>query len=70
MSTVQEICEGVQRSLLDSCVSNIHLSDIASHITEWQELAPYLDLTVSLKKRIIIVNSYPNHIKLQQREAL
>ena len=40
MSTVQEICQGGQRSLLDSRVSNIHLSDIASHIPEWQELAP------------------------------
>ena len=41
MSTVQEICQGAQRSLLDSRVSNIHLSDITSHITEWQELAPW-----------------------------
>ena len=44
MSTAKEICEGVLRSLLDSSVGDIHLSDIASHITEWRELAPYLDL--------------------------
>ena len=45
MSTAKEICEGVPRSLLDSPVSDIHLSDIASHIIEWRELAPYLELS-------------------------
>ena len=68
MSTAQEICEGVQRSLLDSPVSDIHLSDIASHITEWCELAPYLDLSEVEEKDI--VDSYPNRPKPQRREAL
>ena len=68
MSTVREICEGVSRSLLDSPVSDIHLSDIASRITEWQELAPYLDLSEADEKDI--VDSYPNRPKLQPREAL
>ena len=68
MSNAKEICEGVQRSLLDSPVSAIHLSDIASHITEWQELAPYLDLSEVEEKDI--VDSYPNRPKLQRREAL
>ena len=68
MSTVKEICEGVPRSLLDSPISDIHLSDIASHITEWRELAPYLDLSEVEEKDI--VDSYPNRPKLQRREAL
>ena len=68
MSTAKEICQGVQRSLLDSPVSDIHLSDIASHITEWRELAPYLDLSEVEEKDI--VDSYPERPKLQRREAL
>ena len=68
MSTAKEICEGVSRSLLDSPVTDIHLSDIASHITEWQELAPDLDLSEVEEKDI--VDSYPSRPKLQRREAL
>ena len=68
MSTVKEICEGVSRSLLDSPLTDIHLSDIASHITEWQELAPYLDLSEVEEKDV--VDMYPNRPKLQRREAL
>ena len=69
MSTVQEICKGVDRSIIiDSPVSDIHLSDIASYITEWCELAPYLDLSEVEEKDI--VTTYPNRPKLQRREAL
>ena len=68
MSNAKEICEGVPRPLLDSPVSDIHLSDIASHITNWQELAPYLDLSEVEEKDI--VDSYPNRPKLQRRELL
>ena len=68
MATVKEICEGVSRSLLDSEVSDVHISDIVSYITEWQELAPYLDLNVVEEKDIL--ESYPNRPKLQRREAL
>jgi hypothetical protein len=68
MSTAQEICEGVPRSLLDSPVTYIHLSDIASKITEWCELAPYLDLSEVEEKDI--VDSYPNRPERQRREAL
>ena len=63
MSTAKEICEGVSRSLLDSPVNDIHLSDIASHITEWQELAPYLDLSEVEEKDI--VDTYHDRPKLQ-----
>ena len=68
MSTVREVCEGVPRSLLDSPVSDIHLCSIASHITEWRELAPYLDL--SEVEENDIVDSYPDCPKLQRQEAL
>ena len=68
MSNAKEICKGVPRPLLDSPVSDIHLSDIASHITNWQELASYLDLSEVEEKDI--VDSYPNSPKLQRREAL
>ena len=68
MSTTKEVCEGVPRSLLDSPVSDVHLSDIALHITEWRELAPYLDLSEVEEKDI--VDSYPTRPKLQRREAL
>ena len=68
MSTAKGICEGVQRSLLDSPVSDIHLSDIALKITEWRELAPYLDLSEVEEKDIVDI--YPNDPKLQRREAL
>ena len=68
MSSAREICEGVQRSLLDSPIRDIHLSDIASKITEWRELAPYLDLSEVEEKDI--VDSYPDRPKLQRREAL
>ena len=68
MSNAKEICEGVPRPLLDSPVSDIHLSDIASHITSWQELAPYLDRSEVEEKDI--VDSYPNRPKLQRRELL
>ena len=68
MSTTREICENIPRLLLDSPVSDLHLSDIASHITEWQELAPYLDLSEVEEKDIVDI--YRNHPKLQQREAL
>ena len=68
MSTAKEICEGVSRSLLDSPVNDIHLSDIASHITEWRQLAPYLDLSEVEEKDI--VDTYPDRPKLQRRDAL
>jgi hypothetical protein len=68
MSTAKEICGSLPRSLLDSPVSDVHLSDIASHITEWQELAPYLDLSEVEEKDI--VDSNPKNPKLQRREAL
>ena len=68
MSTIEEICQGIQRSLLDSPVSDIHLAHIASHLTEWQEMAPFLDLTQVDENDI--VERFPRRPKLQRREAL
>ena len=68
MATAKEICESVPRFRLDSPISDIHICDIASHITDWQELAPYLDLSEVEEKDI--ADCYPNRPNLQRREAL
>ena len=66
--TVKEICADVPRSLLDSPVSDIHICDIASQITDWQEIAPYLDISEIIEKDII--DAYPERPKVQRQEAL
>ena len=68
MSTAKEICDSLSRSILDSPVSDIHLSDISSRITEWRILAPYLDISDVDEEDIITRNH--NHPELQRREAL
>ena len=68
MTTIEEICKGIRRSVLDSPVSDIHLAHIASHMTEWQEMAPFLDL--SSVDENDIVERYPRRPNLQRREAL
>ena len=65
--TVQDICDGVPRSLLDSPVSDVHICDIASHVKDWQELAPYLDISEIEEKDII--DTYVERPKLQQHQA-
>ena len=68
MTTIEEICEGIRRTVLDSPISDIHLAHIASHMTEWQEMAPFLDLSPVDKNDI--VERYPRRPNLQRREAL
>ena len=68
MTTVDEICRGLPRSLLDSVVTDTHIADIASRIKNWRELAPYLDL--SAVEEDDIVESNLNNPKVQRREAL
>ena len=68
MSTAKEICDSLSRSILDSPVSDIHLSDISSHITEWQVLTPYLDISDVDEEDIITRNQ--DCPKLQRRQAL
>ena len=65
--TVREICEGIPRSLLDSPVSDIHICDIASRVKDWQELAPYLDISEIDEKDI--VDTYHERPRLQRQEA-
>ena len=69
MATAKEICKGVSQPLLDSPVSDVHVSDIASFsMTDWQELSPFFD--ISEAEEHDIVEKYPNDPKLQRREAL
>ena len=69
MATAKEICKGVSQPLLDSPVSDVHISDIASFsMTDWQELSPFFD--ISEAEEHDIVEKYPNDPKLQRREAL
>ena len=65
--TVKDICDGVPRSLLDLPVSDIHICDIASQVKDWQELAPYLDISEIAEKDI--VDKYPERPRLQRQEA-
>lgn len=68
IAKLEEICDGVPSSCLDSRVSDIHISAICSHINEWRELAPHLDL--SRVDENDIAERFPNRPKLQRREAL
>ena len=66
--TAKEICEGVPQKVLDTVVSDVHISDIASQITDWRELAPYLDISEVVEKDIVdLYQKFPN---LQRCEAL
>ena len=69
MSTVKEICEGVPQSRLDSPISDIHIAQLASVMTEWEELAPFLNLTPA-EEREIVEGLYQRRFYLQKREAL
>ena len=68
MAKVVDICSGVSRSLLDTSVHDIHIADIVCHFTEWELIAPYLDITET--EEADIREQYPARPKLQRREAL
>ena len=69
MATAKETCKsGVPKSCLDHVVSDIHIAQLAKSVTEWQELAPFLDLSPAEEKEI--VEQYSGRLKLQTREAL
>ena len=69
MVTAKEICEGVPKSCLDRAVSDIHVAQLAKIMTlEWQELAPFLDITPAEEGEI--VEQYRGRLQLQKREAL
>ena len=68
MATAKEVCKGVPRSYLDRVVSDIHVAQLAKIMNEWQELAPFLDLTPTEEEEII--ERYRGRLQLQKREAL
>ena len=68
MATAKEICEGIPKSCLDRAVSDIHIAQLAKIMTEWQELAPFLDLSPAEEEDI--VEQYRGRLQLQKREAL
>ena len=69
MATAKDIFEGVSRPLLDSPVSDVHISTISSSfMTDWRELSPFFDISEAEEHDII--EKYPNDPKLQRREAL
>ena len=65
--TAKDICASVSSRLLDTTVSDIHLADIVSHFHEWEEVAPYLDLTETDEEDI--KTKYSNRPRLMRREA-
>ena len=66
--TAKDICASVSPRLVDTTVSDIHLADVVSHFHEWEELAPYLDLTETDEEDI--KTKYSNRPRLMRREAL
>ena len=68
MATAKEICEAVPQSLLDSPVDDLHLAELATVMTEWRGLAPFLGLTPAEEEVIIV--KHRDDLQLQIREAL
>ena len=68
MAKVVGVCAGVSQHLLDASVHDLHIADIVYHFTEWEQMAPYLDLTETEEHDIR--EKYPNRPMLQRREAL
>ena len=66
--TAKDICASVSSKLLDTTVSDIHLADVVPHFHEWEEFAPYLDLTETDEEDI--KTKYSNRPRLMRREAL
>ena len=66
--TAKDICASVSPRLLDTTVSDIHLADVVPHFHEWEEFAPYLDLTKTDEEDI--KTKYSNRPRLMRREAL
>ena len=68
MATAKDICDGVPREKLDSPITDIHIADLASMLTTWEELAPYLGLTKADEQNI--KRDYQGRHGLQKRQAL
>ena len=68
MTTAEDICQGIPREKLDSPVTDIQLTDLASELNTWEELAPYLGLTLADEEDIQV--DYQGRYGLQKRQAL
>ena len=68
MAMAKEIMDNIPPSLLDTPVEDIDIEMLAKEMTEWQELAPYLDLTPAEEREI--AEDYACRFRLQKREAL
>ena len=68
MSTVKTICDSLPPLCLDHTISDLHIAEMAKVMTEWQELAPFLDITRAEENEI--VEQYRGRLQLQKREAL
>ena len=68
MATAKEIMDNIPPSLLDNPIEDIDLEMLAKDMTEWQELAPYLDLTPAEVREI--AEDYACYFRRQKYEAL
>ena len=66
--TAKDICDSIPTQILDSTVSDKHVADIVKHFHEWQEMAPYLDLTEADQHDIQEIHR--NSPELMRKEAL
>ena len=66
--TVKDICDSIPMQILDSTVSDRHVADIVKHFHEWQEMAPYLDLTEVDQHDIQHIHQ--NSPELMRKEAI
>ena len=68
MTSVSDICVGIPKHCIDSTVSDTHVADIVNGFTEWELMAPHLDLSGSDEHDI--KEKYQCKPKLQRQEAL
>ena len=68
MTTAEDICQGIPSERLDSPVTDIQITDLASELKTWEELAPYLGLTPADEEEIQV--DYQGRYGLQKRQAL
>lgn len=68
MTTANEIIKGIPQACLNSTVNDVHLAELAKVMKEWQELAPFLDITPAEEEEI--AEKYQGDLRLQKREAL
>ena len=68
MMTAQEIPDVLPQELSNAVITDIHIAEIATHICNWEELAPFLSLSPAEEEEI--KNDFQGRYSLQKREAL